>query len=260
MIRIAAAGDIHFDRRSAGRLKRHWPLLEGRADILLLAGDLTQVGHVDEARVLAEELSNCPVPVVAVFGNHDYHMDHNERISETLAEAGVVMLERQVVTLTANDASIGVVGMKGFGGGFVGACGSDFGEPEMKAFIRHTKELASELRGSLEQLETDYKIALLHYAPIPETLFGEKKEIYPFLGSYLLGEAIDQGGADIVFHGHAHRGVERGETAGGVPVRNVAQHVIRHAFNIYTLNKEGIVAHHGLAPQQGEYRPEPAHH
>lgn len=261
MIRIAAAGDIHFDRRSAGRLNRHWSLLEGSADILLLAGDLTQVGHVDEARVLASELSNCPVPVVGVFGNHDYHMDQNDQIRECLQESGVVLLEREVVTLAAGDASVGIVGMKGFGGGFIGACGSDFGEPEMKSFIRHTKVLAGELRDSLENLETDYKIALLHYAPIPDTLFGEKKEIYPFLGSYLLGEAIDQAGADIVFHGHAHRGVERGETAGGVPVRNVAQHVIRHAFNIYTLNKEGIVAYHGLAPHQGDmYRPEPAHH
>lgn len=261
MIRIAAAGDIHFDRRSSGRLSRHWPLLEGSADMLLLAGDLTQVGHKEEAQVLAGELERCPVPVVAVLGNHDMHLDQTDILRVTLENAGVMLLERQVVTMEVRDATIGIVGMKGFGGGFIGACGSDFGEPEMKSFIRHTKELSGFLRESLSSLETDYKIALLHYAPIPDTLFGEKKEIYPFLGSYLLGEAIDQGGADLVFHGHAHRGVERGETPGGVPVRNVAQPVIRHAFNIYTLNKEeGIIAHHGLAPQTEQQRHESAHH
>lgn len=229
--------------------------------MLLLAGDLTQVGSQEEAQVLSAELENCPVPVVAVLGNHDMHLDQTGVLRESLERAGVMLLERQVVTMTVNNATVGIVGMKGFGGGFIGACGSDFGEPEMKAFIRHTKELAGFLRESLSSLEADYKIALLHYAPIPETLFGEKKEIYPFLGSYLLGEAIDQAGADLIFHGHAHRGVERGETPGGIPVRNVAQTVIRHAFNIYTLNKEeGIIAHHGLAPQTEQHRQESAHH
>lgn len=261
MIRIAAVGDIHFDRRSSGRLSRHWNQLDGRADALLLAGDLTQVGHLDEGRALAADLSTCPVPVVAVFGNHDYHLDQNDQIKEALEDAGVIVLERQAVTLQFGEVTVGIAGLKGFGGGFMGACASDFGEPEMKMFIRHTKGQAEFLRESLCELQTDYKIALLHYAPIPDTLFGEKKEIFPFLGSYLLGEAIDHGGADIAFHGHAHRGIERGETLGGVPVRNVAQHVIRHAFNIYTLDAEGIITHaSSLAPQQPENSHSQSHH
>lgn len=248
MIRIAAAGDLHFDRRSSGRLSRHWSQLDGRADILLLAGDLTQVGHIEEAKALATDLATCPVPVIAVFGNHDYHLDQNDRIKETLQDAGVAVLERQAMTMHIGEVTVGIAGLKGFGGGFIGSCATDFGEPEMKTFIRHTKDQAQFLRESLSEMHTDYKIALLHYAPVPDTLFGEKKEIFPFLGSYLLGEAIDYGKADIAFHGHAHRGIERGETLGGVPVRNVAQHVIRHAFNIYTLDVEGIIGHASLAP------------
>lgn len=243
MIRIAAVGDVHFDRQSAGRLSKHWSHLDGKADMFLIAGDLTQTGHMDEGKVLADDLANCPVPVIAVFGNHDFHMDHELHLRAALEDAGVVLLEQQVTKVSVNGASVGIVGLKGFGGGFVGACASDFGEREMKTFIRHTKSQATFLREALESLDTDYRVALMHYSPIAETLHGEKREIYPFLGSYLLGEAVDAGGADLVIHGHAHRGIERGITPGEVPVRNVAQHVIRHFFNIYALSKEGEITH-----------------
>jgi Icc-related predicted phosphoesterase len=246
MIRVAAAADVHFDRNSAGKLKRHFSGLDQRADMLLLGGDLTQTGHVEEAAVLAEDLRQCPVPIVAVLGNHDYHVNQVDALCGILRKAGVNVLLRDTLILEVRDLKVGIVGLKGFGGGFVNACGSDFGEPEMKAFVQYTKRSAANLKSGLESLKTDYKIALLHYAPIHETLLGEKKEIYPFLGSYLLGQAIDEAGADIVFHGHAHRGIEKGLTPGGIPVRNVALPVIRHAFNIYTLNKDGsLLAHAG---------------
>src|SRR5262249_5300570 len=122
---------------------------------------------------------------------------------------------------------------KGFGGGFVGACASDFGEPQMKAFIRHTQGLATRLEHELAALRADLRIAVLHYAPIPETLQGERLEIYPFLGGYLLGESIGRAGADLVVHGHAHAGTERGVTAGGIRVRNVALPVIRQPYRVF---------------------------
>lgn len=243
MIRIAAVGDVHFDRASRGRLSSHLSLLKGRADLLLIAGDLTQTGHIEEGRILARDLSSCPVPVIAVLGNHDYHMEQEKELCDALAEAGVQVLEREVAEFDIHGESVGIVGLKGFGGGFVGACASDFGEPEMKIFIRHTKAQSEFIVEALRNLNTDYRVVLLHYSPIADTLHGERREIYPFLGSYLLGEGIDEGSCHIVFHGHAHRGVERGETPGGVPVRNVAQHVIRHVFNIYSLHREGEDVH-----------------
>lgn len=243
MIRLAAVGDIHYDRNSAGRLGQFLPRLEGAADLLLIAGDLTQVGSVEEISILADDLATSPVPVVAVLGNHDYHSEQAQKVVEILTRAGVTVLEGSSVTFNLGNCTVGVAGVKGFGGGFIGACATDFGEVEMKEFIRFTKTQADGLKASLQALETDYKIALTHYSPCKETLMGEKKEIYPFLGSYLLAEAIDEGEADICFHGHAHHGVERGSTAGGIPVRNVAMPVIRHPFNIYCLNKEGLVPH-----------------
>lgn len=240
MIRIAAAGDIHFDRLSHNRLAEHMNNLSEKADLFLLAGDLTQTGHPDEMRVVANDLKNSSVPVVAVLGNHDYHVNQVSIVSQILKEAGVILLERTSTIITINGEKIGIAGAKGFGGGFVGAAGADFGEPEMKSFMRHSKTEARQLEQVIKDLDTDYKIVLLHYSPTTQTLTGEKKEIYPFLGCYYLAEAADYGKADIVFHGHAHRGIERGETPGGIPVRNVAQPVIRHAFNIYTLEKNEL--------------------
>jgi Icc-related predicted phosphoesterase len=126
-----------------------------------------------------------------------------------------------------------VAGVKGFGGGFVGASGSEFGEREMKAFIRHTKDRADALAAALGGLDADVTVALLHYSPVRETLQGEPPEIFPFLGSYLLAEAIDTGGADLALHGHAHRGTEEGITPGGVPVRNVASTIHATGYAIY---------------------------
>lgn len=237
MIRIAAAGDIHYDRKSLHRLEQHFHDLPNKADLFLLAGDLTQTGHLEEIQILANDLKACPIPVISVLGNHDYHMDQVAMVTQTLEEAGVTVLERNSIVIDIKGQRVGIAGAKGFGGGFVGACGSDFGEPEMKAFIRHSRSEARELEKVIKEMKCDYKIVLLHYSPTTQTLAGEKKEIYPFLGSYFLAEAIDHGKADIVFHGHAHAGIEKGVTPGGIPVRNVAQPVIRHAFNIYTLEK-----------------------
>jgi Icc-related predicted phosphoesterase len=237
MIRIAAVGDVHYDRESRGKLSKHWNELAGKADLLLLAGDLTQVGHPEEAKPLAEDLAECPVPVFAVLGNHDYHMDQEHEIAKLLTNAGVTVLDGNYVVLEIDTCRVGIYGLKGFCGGFLGACCNEFGEKETKAFVHTTKLMAEDLRSGLEEMHADFKIVLMHYSPSPDTLLGEKKEIYPFLGSYLLGEAIDEAGAHVVFHGHAHKGTESGITPGGVPVRNVAQPVIRHAFNIYSLTQ-----------------------
>lgn len=251
MIRVAAVGDVHFDRSSSGRLRSYLGEIGNMADILLLAGDLTQTGDLDEARVLAEDLAGSPVPVAAVLGNHDFHKNQDRELASLLEEHGITVLEGESVKFRVRDTVVGVAGIKGFGGGFPGACASEFGEPEMKDFIRYTKEQAAELKNALVSLDTPYKIALMHYSPVASTLLGERLEIYPFLGSYLLSEAVDEARADIIFHGHAHKGTERGETFGGIPVRNVAQPVIRHVCNIYSLNKEGV----GLRAESVPYVP-----
>jgi Icc-related predicted phosphoesterase len=235
-VRIAAVGDVHLGVEDRGRWRPHLADIGDRADLLLLAGDLTRHGEPAEAEVVAAEFSGLPVPVIAVLGNHDHHADQSEAVTRTLEDDGLIVLEGESTVVEVDGSRVGVAGAKGFGGGFAGACGSDFGEPEMKSFVRHSREVASRFERALATLDTDVKIALLHYSPVEETLRGERLEIYPFLGSYFLAEAVDNAGADIAFHGHAHGGSERGATPGGVRVRNVAYPVIGHAYGVYTLD------------------------
>ena len=238
MIRIAGAGDLHFGIDSAGQFREHVRGLAEQAQALLLAGDLTKRGLPEEAEVLAEELAELPVPIVAVLGNHDFESNQEEQVRKVLEQAGVAVLEGDAIVIEANGSRIGVAGTRGFGGGYAGANATDFGEPEMKAFVRLTKSLAERLEASLSGLEADVRVALMHYSPVKDTLRGEPLEIYPFLGSYLLAEAVDRAGADLVLHGHAHRGQEQGVTPGGVPVRNVAQHVIRRPYKLFTFDSD----------------------
>ncbi len=203
--------------------------------MLLIAGDLTRSGDVAEARVLAEELRGLPVPMLAVLGNHDYHLGQEAAVADALELVGISVLEGTGRVLELAGVRVGIGGVKGFGGGFAGACATEFGEPQMKAFVHHTRDAAASLEAALVGLDAEVRIALLHYSPVPDTLQGERPEIHAFLGSYLLGEAADRAGADLVLHGHAHGGTEKGQTDGGVPVRNVSQPVIRRAYALYTL-------------------------
>lgn len=237
-IRVAAVGDIHMGPDSEGLLRPAFETLSDCADLLLLAGDLTRHGTPQEARVVAREVRDLPVPVVAVLGNHDHHDERPEEVTAILRDAGVSVLEGESTVVECAGGRVGIAGTKGFGGGFVGRSAGEFGEPVMKEFVRTTRRSADSLHAALKELDQRdcaARVALTHFSPVADTLAGEPPEIHPFLGSYLLAEAIDTAGADLAVHGHAHLGTEHGMTAGGVRVRNVAQPVIRRAFNVYGL-------------------------
>jgi Icc-related predicted phosphoesterase len=203
------------------------------ADLLLLAGDLTRHGTVEEARCVATEFGGLPVPVIAVLGNHDYHSDCEKEIVDLLTGSAITVLDGTSTTIDINGVSVGVAGIAGFGGGFAGRCISEFGEPETKAYAAHAREQAGRLMDAFGELDCDIRISLTHYAPVPDTLVGEPLEIYPFLGSYLLGVAIDDAAAHLAVHGHAHAGSPNGMTPGGVPVRNVAYPVLQKAYGVF---------------------------
>lgn len=242
MIRVAAVGDVHLAPDLRGRIKPHLAGIGEHADVLLLAGDLTQHGTVPEAEVVAGEFADLGIPVIAVLGNHDYQCDMPEEITALLRASGMTVLEGSGVVLDLPGGRLGVAGSKGFGGGFPGRCGSEFGEPEMKAFVRHSRNLAEALGTALRELDADFRVALTHYAPVAETLTGEPLEIYPFLGSYFLAEAADSANADLCVHGHAHAGSECGVTPGGALVRNVALPVLHRAYAVYGLGEPAPVA------------------
>ncbi|MEV0943176.1 metallophosphoesterase [Micromonospora wenchangensis] len=240
MIRIAAVGDVHLDADVLGRFRPALEELPDCADVLLLAGDLTRHGTESEARCVAEEFGGLGVPVVTVLGNHDHQCDQVPQVVKVLEDAGITVLEGTGTVLEYPGGRLGVAGVKGFGGGFAGRCASDFGEPEMKSFVRTSNESAAALGEALRGLDCDLLVALTHYAPVPDTLAGEPLEIYPFLGSYQLGQAIDSAPTALALHGHAHAGSERGVTPGGVRVRNVAHPVIKQAYSVFHLGGDQI--------------------
>jgi Icc-related predicted phosphoesterase len=233
-VRVAAVGDVHVAEDSAGLLRPRFERIADNADLLLLAGDLTHRGRPAEAKVLCDELSDLGLPIVAVLGNHDYHSDQEAEVAEVLTRSGIQVLEGDATVIGVRGARVGIAGTKGFGGGFPGATASEFGEREQRDFARLTRVLAGRLEAALRSLETaDVRVALLHYAPVEETLVGEPQGIHAFLGSYLFAEAADHAGADLILHGHAHRGSREGRTPGGIPVRNVAMPVIASAYDVY---------------------------
>src|ERR671931_618919 len=93
-IRVAAAGDIHANVAEEERVREAFRLVEERADLIVLAGDLTQHGQVDEVCVVADACRDLELPVVAVLGNHDWHSDRANDLVRALAEAGVAVLDR----------------------------------------------------------------------------------------------------------------------------------------------------------------------
>jgi Icc-related predicted phosphoesterase len=235
MIRVAAVGDVHLAPDVRNRIRPYLAGIGEQADVLLLAGDLTQHGSIAEAEVVAAEFADLEVPVVAVLGNHDYQCDMQDEVNALLRGSGMTVLEGTGIVLDLPGGRLGVAGSKGFGGGFPGCSASEFGEPEMKAFIRHSRRLAEGLGEALRGLDADFRVALTHYAPVPDTLAGEPLGIYPFLGSYFLAEAADSAGTDLFIHGHAHAGSETGTTPDGAPVRNVALPVLQRAYAVYAL-------------------------
>lgn len=223
-MRIAAVGDLHAREVSKGNFADLFAPLNQEADILLLAGDLTAYGLVEEAVKLTEELSFLQIPIIAVLGNHDFDNGHQAEIKETLQLGKITVLDGDYFV----HQDIGFVGVKGFGGGFDNHMLPAFGEEANKQFATESIKEALKLESALVRVPTEKKVVLLHYAPIRQTLEGEPPDIIPFLGSTHLEQPLNNFGAKVVFHGHAEHGSLKGKTSKGIPVFNVALPLLKH--------------------------------
>jgi Icc-related predicted phosphoesterase len=235
MVRVAAAGDVHASTQTRARIVEAFAEIEPEADLVLLAGDLTTHGEPEQADVLADAIRGLHVPVAAVLGNHDLHAGKGERITEILRAAGVHVLHRTATVFELAGEDVGVVGTKGFVGGFTGSQLPDFGEPLLRRVYAETAEEVDAIRRGLQEIaHCRIRIVLLHYAPTADTLLGEPEGIWTFLGSDRLAAPIAEYRPDVVLHGHAHSGSFEG-AIGEVPVYNVAVHVTGRDFYVFEL-------------------------
>jgi Icc-related predicted phosphoesterase len=226
VVRLAAVGDLHCTKTSQGTFQSLFARVAQAADVLLIAGDLTDYGHPDEARVLARELNALRIPVAAVFGNHDLESGKQDEIRQILTDAGAVILNGDACEMHG----IGIAGVKGFGGGFGQRALGPWGETIIKQFVHEAVDEALKLEAAMARLRTSHLVALLHYAPVQSTVLGEPLEIYPFLGSSRLEEPLGRYPVSLVVHGHAHRGQLEGATRTGVPVYNVSMPLLTRSF------------------------------
>jgi len=235
-LRIAATGDVHCRDSNREAVVASFAALGDDVDLVLIAGDLTSHGRLDEAEILCEAAAATAAPVFAVLGNHDWHNDEAEAIVERLGEGGVRMLDRGAAVCQVGEVEVGIVGVKGFVGGFAPRHLPDFGEPSLRAvYAEATAEVRALDEGLREIATCPVRIVLLHYAPIEATLEGEPREIFVFLGSDRLAAPILEHGPDLVLHGHAHAGSPDG-VIGETPVHNVSQPVLGADFRVFELD------------------------
>jgi Icc-related predicted phosphoesterase len=218
-IKIAAIGDIHVKSHFKDMYKPLMQELSQKADVLVLCGDLTDLGTAEEAHILADDLRTCRIPVIAVLGNHDYQSDQPEEVKKILRENPHVSILDQEPHVFEG---IGFAGVKGFMGGFGSHALGAFGEPLMKEIVKERDREAYALENQLKALATEKKVVLMHYAPIRATVADENADIMPFLGSTRYEQVIDQYDVTVIFHGHANLGPHSGKTTKGTPVFNVA--------------------------------------
>ncbi len=209
--------------------------LEDTVDLILLAGDLTTHGEPEQAVVLADACRGLTLPIFAVLGNHDWHSGRQDEVVDVITSAGVRVLERSWATYEIRGASVGVVGTKGFVGGFPDSELPDFGEPLLRQVYAETTAEVEALELGLEAVShCGLRIVLLHYAPTTTTLVGEPPVIWAFLGSDRLGRPIRDHRPDLVLNGHAHAGTFAGSIE-DVPVYNVAVPVMERDFWVFEL-------------------------
>ncbi len=221
-MRIAAVGDLHFRKRGNEEVEAVLDAMAGEADLLLFAGDLTDTGLPEEMDALLAWVGRVRYPiVVAVLGNHDHENEKQDELAAMFSRKGVQLLDGGSFQF----GDVGFAGIKGFCGGFGKHIVQPFGEKSIKHFVHAGVQEAVRLGSVLAQLNTRRKIVILHYSPIEATLAGEAREIYAFLGSSWLGDALDRYGVDCAVHGHAHNGSPEGRTRRNIPVYNVSRFV-----------------------------------
>jgi len=210
---IAASSDIHSPKLFDVFL-RSVDSLQVQPDLFLLAGDVIDKGKVEEY----EKISNVffgriKCPIVACFGNEEY-MELRDEIRKRVNE--IKFLDDESIILEINGTSVGIVGSSG---------SLDRPTRWQRKNIPNIQEIyenrVKKVDELLSQLEADFKILMVHYAPTYKILEGENPIIYPELGCRRFEKVILERKPDLVITGHSHKG-KKEVWLDTVPIINVA--------------------------------------
>src|SRR5690348_10796886 len=149
-MRIAATADIHYTPQNYDRIRDPLARVRDEADVLVIAGDLTNYGKPDEMHSLLNALVRLRIPIVAVLGNHDYESGQEQELIKMMTTEGIKVLDGS----SYERDGIGFAGTKGFVGGFGRGVLTAFGEREIKAFVRASIDEALKLERAMSQLRT----------------------------------------------------------------------------------------------------------
>ena len=141
------SADLHCRQDQHGRFRELVKMVNGEAEGLVLAGDLTDHGTLDEAKTLAEALV---APARAVRrGAREPRL--RGRASWRRSSASWARRRSQVLDgdHAVFDKRLGIAGVKGFAGGFERGMLQAFGEPSIKAFVQEAVNEALKLEAAL---------------------------------------------------------------------------------------------------------------
>ena len=187
--RIVQISDLHNAKFGKDNQKLVDRIRECEPDMIVLTGDLVDSNHtnVDRAVQFVDEIVKI-CPVYYVTGNHEYWLEASEydELMSGLADAGVVILDDQVVEISRGDAKFRLVGLddRSLSDGTLGT-------------------LLNDQAGQKEETADNEN--------------SEKKEFTVVLAhepQYLARYA--SAGVDLVLSGHAHGGQFRLPFVGGI--------------------------------------------
>ena len=242
---IGAIGDLHIGKENLPR--NFHSIVNQECDLLLIAGDLTDYGKVDEIHKLDQILNRISVPTVAVLGNRDSYSGNEDLLKEVLEKhSHVYLLDGDYQSFSFEDMKVGIVGTRGCGGG-LDKDTADVYEDTFSEPLRREVASINYASGLMDEDTPDVRIALLHYLPYHDNL-GETFEGMDVLqGNVYLGGELDKHNFALTLHGHAHRGV------GGLlslshrkQLSNVAQQANDHRISCFRISSGGEDLRHEL--------------
>lgn len=236
--RVAAIGDLHIRTELPAGVTEQIRGIHQRADVLVVAGDITNHGRLAQAQLAANALRDAKIPVIAVLGNHDRRCLRKRAFIGILEDAGVRLIEGDSFVLDSG-RRLGFAGVSGSGGGWWPDEGPDtLPRRACQRLAVRARWEAERLDAALRALDTEIKIVVTHFAPTMSTLGTEPEFKNWLLGSCELGRVIDRHHVDLVLHGHAHHGNAFGRTPGGTLVRNVAHDVTDGGIVVHEFSSE----------------------